>query len=431
MFCNVVMKEYLSISEVADLLGKSKEAIRRWDNAGKLQALREPMSNYRVYKKEQLKIFDELDFMFNAEDKGNHTSPEHSYSVLELFAGAGGLAIGLEKAGLKCIALNEIDKYAATTLKLNRPHWHVINDDIKNIDFSQYKGMVDVVTGGFPCQAFSYAGKKLGFEDARGTLFYEFARAVDETKPLVCVGENVRGLLNHDNGRTLEGMKSILDEIGYRILEPKVLKAIFYNVPQKRERLILVGVRKDIMVDFQYPKPYKKIYSLKDALKAGQLYPTNVPDSPGSKYPKKKKETLDHVPPGGYWRDLPLDMQMEYMQKSFYLGGGKTGMARRMHWDEPSLTLTCSPAQKQTERCHPDETRPFTVREYARIQTFPDEWQFAGPVSSQYKQIGNAVPVNLGREIGYSLVKFLNEVYKVYQLSERQIDPNQTQFKFG
>src|SRR5690606_21565920 len=160
--------------------------------------------------------------------------------------------------------------------------------------------------------------------------------------------------------------------------------------------------------------PSKQIFTLKHALKKGDLYPTDVPPSPGAKYPESKKKILDLIPPGGYWRDLPLDLQKQYMQKSFYLGGGKTGMARRISWEEPSLTLTCSPAQKQTERCHPDETRPFTVREYARIQTFPDEWEFAGSITNQYKQIGNAVPVNLATEIGYSLVNFLNQVYHKY-----------------
>lgn len=424
------MKKYYSISEVADLLGKSKETLRRWDNSGKLTAVREPMSNYRVYKKEQLKIFDELDFLFNQNENSNHTNAEHYYSVLELFAGAGGLAVGLEKAGLKCVALNEIDHWAAETLRNNRPQWKVIEDDIRQVSFSDYRNKVDVVTGGFPCQAFSYAGKKLGLEDARGTLFYEFARVVDEVQPLICVGENVRGLLNHDEGRTLEGMKSILDEIGYKPVDPRILKAIFYKVPQKRERLILVGIRKDIDLDFYFPKPYQKIYTLKDALKAGELFSTDVPESEGTKYPIRKKEILDKVPPGGYWRDLPLDLQKEYMQKSFYLGGGKTGMARRISWDEPSLTLTCSPAQKQTERCHPDETRPFTVREYARIQTFPDDWQFAGSVSSQYKQIGNAVPVNLGKEIGYSIVEFLNKAYSKYDLKEKEFDLDQVEMKF-
>ena len=98
------------------------------------------------------------------------------------------------------------------------------------------------------------------------------------------------------------------------------------------------------------------------------------------------------------------------MQGSYFLGGGKTGMARRLSWDEPSLTLTCSPSQKQTERCHPEESRPLTVREYARIQTFPDEWIFSGSLSSQYKQIGNAVPVNLAFAMGKSLIALLNSI---------------------
>jgi DNA (cytosine-5)-methyltransferase 1 len=405
------MKKYYNISEVADLLSVSKETLRRWDRSGKLTAVREPMSNYRVYKKEQLKIFDELSFLFNNEEITNFVEPKAEYNAIELFAGAGGLALGLEMAGIKCSALNEVDHWASATLRMNRPGWNVIEDDIANVSFKDYKSKIDLVAGGFPCQAFSYAGKKLGLKDARGTLFYEFARVVQETMPPICVGENVRGLLRHDNGRTIQGMVSILNEIGYNVLPPKLMKAIFYNVPQKRERVLLVGIRKDINPEiFEFPKPYKTIYSIKDALKKGKLYNTDVPHSDGQKYPGTKKNVLDLVPQGGYWRDLPLEIQKSYMGGSFHLGGGKTGMARRMSWDEPSLTLTCSPAQKQTERCHPEETRPFTVREYARIQTFPDEWSFAGSVSQQYKQIGNAVPVNLAKEIGYSVVKFLNDI---------------------
>lgn len=336
---------------------------------------------------------------------------EIRYSTIELFAGAGGLALGLEEAGLECICLNEVNKYAAATLQRNRPNWNVILDDIRNISFRDYIGKVDVVTGGFPCQAFSYAGKQLGFEDARGTLFYEFARVVKETQPKICVGENVKGLLSHNNGDTIKGMISVLDELGYRVLEPQILQAINFDVPQKRERMILVAIRKDIEIQFNYPAPKNYILTLKDALKAGKLYSTDVPVSLGTKYPEKKKAVLDLVPPGGCWRDLPEDIQKEYMMKSFYLGGGRTGMARRISWDEPSLTLTCSPAQKQTERCHPDETRPFTVREYARIQTFPDEWTFEGPIAEQYKQIGNAVPVNLGKAVGSSIKDFLERYY--------------------
>jgi len=407
------MNDYISLSEAAKLMGKSKETLRRWDNEGKLTAVREPISNYRVYKRAQLEmVFGDLLENQGIEDVSNAVEAEHEYSVLELFAGAGGLAIGMERAGLKCVALNEIDKWACQTLRKNRPEWKVLEGDINSYDFSDYHNKVDVVTGGFPCQAFSYAGKKLGLNDARGTLFYEFARVVKEVNPPICVGENVRGLLSHEGGKTLEGMISILDEIGYNVVPVQVLKAINFNVPQKRERLILVGVRKDIEIEYKYPTPYKKVYNLSDALKKGDLFSCKVPKSEGAKYPDSKKEVLDLVPPKGYWRDLPLDIQKEFMGGSFFLGGGKTGMARRIGWDEPCLTLTCSPAQKQTERCHPDETRPFTVREYARIQTFPDEWKFDGSTVQQYKQIGNAVPVNLGKEIGYSLVQFLNQYYR-------------------
>lgn len=412
MLNNVVMKKYLSLSEASKLVGKSKETLRRWDRDGKLVAIREPVSNYRVYKKEDIQLF--LGELFDSEEiikESNIVEPDHEYSVLELFAGAGGLAIGLEQAGLKCNALNEIDKWACATLRKNRPNWKVLEGDIEQFNFSEYRNTIDVVTGGFPCQAFSYAGKKLGLKDARGTLFYEFARVVNEVKPPICLGENVRGLLSHDKGKTLRGMISILNEIGYNVMPIQVLKAINYNVPQKRERLILVGIRKDIDLEYSYPEPYNKVYTLQDALKKGNLFSKNVPKSDGAKYPKYKKEVLDMIPPKGYWRDLPNDIQKEYMGGSYYLGGGKTGMARRIGWDEPCLTLTCSPAQKQTERCHPDETRPFTVREYARIQTFPDDWYFEGSQAQQYKQIGNAVPVNLAKEIGYSIIKFLNNYY--------------------
>jgi DNA (cytosine-5)-methyltransferase 1 len=334
-----------------------------------------------------------------------------------LFSGIGGFDLAAEWMGWNNLFHCEWNPFGQKVLKHHFPN-SISYNDITKTDFTIHEGSVDILTGGFPCQPYSTAGKRLGKADERH-LFPEMLRCIKEVKPRWVVGENVRGLLNHDGGRTLAGMKSILDEIGYKPLDEKILKAIFYRVPQKRERLILIGVRKDIDIDFAFPKPYKKIYKLKDALQASELFPVDVPKSLGVSYPKRKKEILDKVPPGGYWRDLPLKLQKEYMQKSFFLGGGKTGMARRMSWDEPSLTLTCSPAQKQTERCHPDETRPFTVREYARIQTFPDDWQFAGSVAQQYKQIGNAVPVNLAHELGYSIVRFLNQVYEHYSLESR------------
>lgn len=404
--------ELFSIAQVADMLGVSKETLRRWDRSGRLKPARNEDNNYRFYEKHQLEQFEQARLLFNSSwDKEQVVHPKREYSLVELFAGAGGLALGLERAGFKSKMLNEIDRHACDTLRYNRPNWNVCHSDIGEVDFSAYHG-VDVVSGGFPCQAFSYAGKKLGFEDTRGTLFFEFARAIKEINPRVFIAENVRGLLNHEGGRTVETIKSVIDELGYDLIEPRVLKAVFYRVPQKRERLFLIGVRKDISPQFKFnwPSPFNRILTVRDALKAGELYQTDVPLSRGQEYPEKKKKVLELVPPGGYWRDLPDEIQRDYMQKSFFLGGGKTGMARRLSWDEPSLTLTCAPAQKQTERCHPEETRPLTVREYARIQTFPDDWEFSGPLTSQYKQIGNAVPVNLATAIAKAVVKGLNHL---------------------
>ena len=407
------MEKYYSVSEAAKKLGVCSETIRRWDNDNKLKATRHPMNNYRVYKEADLNNVSFLKSI-NEEDteEHRHIEPKNTYTSIELFAGAGGLALGLEQAGIEHVLLNEIDRHACDTLRKNRPNWNIAEGDISQIDFTPYKGKVDIVTGGFPCQTFSYAGQKMGFEDARGTMFYEFARCIKEVSPSICIGENVRGLLNHDGGKTLQSMVSILEELGYDVIKPQVLRAINYKVPQKRERLIIIGIKKGSGIKFEYPKPQPHIYNLKDALKKGRLFNKDVGKSIGQTYPKRKKEILNMVPPGGYWRDLPIDVQKEYMLKSFYLGGGKTGMARRISWDEPSLTLTCAPAQKQTERCHPDETRPFQVKEYARIQTFPDNWEFSGSMNQQYKQIGNAVPVNLAYFIGQAVIKALNEQSK-------------------
>jgi DNA (cytosine-5)-methyltransferase 1 len=236
-------------------------------------------------------------------------------------------------------------------------------------------------------------------------LFYEYARLIDQVKPRLVIGENVKGLLNHDEGRTLSVIVSELENLGYRVAY-KVMRAQFLDVPQKRERLIIFGLRKDIESDIFFPVEKDYTITMRAALKG-------VPKSTGQVYSESKRKIMELIPEGGYWRDLPDDLQREFMGGSYHLGGGKTGMARRLAWSEPSLTLTCNPAQKQTERCHPKETRPLTVREYARIQTFPDDWEFVGSVSSQYKQIGNAVPVNLGYHVGLAARKILGTQAKL------------------
>lgn len=403
-----------SLAQVADILSLSKSTINKWEHNKKLVPSINSETGEKEYTSAQIMQFEPAKAMFNSNwYKEIKIKPLQEYSCVELFAGAGGLALGLEKAGFNTKMLNEIDKHACATLKKNRPEWNVIEEDISNIDFLQYHKKIDILSGGFPCQAFSYAGKKLGLEDTRGTLFFEFGRAIKEISPKVFIAENVKGLASHDNGHTLNSIKQVFAELGYTLVEPKILKAIFYQVPQKRERLIIIGIRNDLahLAKFSWPSPYRRIMTLKDALKKGELYDCDVPKSLGQKYPKRKAQILKKVPQGGYWKDLPDKLQREYMQKSYFLGGGKTGMARRLSWNEPSLTLTCSPAQKQTERCHPEKTRPLSVREYARVQTFPDSWEFAGSAGNQYKQIGNAVPVNLAYAIGRSLVQLLNDIH--------------------
>jgi DNA (cytosine-5)-methyltransferase 1 len=408
------MNELITVSDAALSLNVSVDTIRRWEKKGLIKARRDS-KNYRLFDIQELQRAHDK---YVSGDSGINrynilkTPNKTEFSSIELFAGAGGLALGLENAGFRHNLLVEIDKNASSTLKHNRPNWNVSCADAREIS---YEGMTaDVVTGGFPCQAFSYAGNQLGFEDARGTLFFELARCIKEVQPKIAVGENVKGLLTHDNGKTFRAMLPILSDLGYRVAF-KILRAQYLDVPQKRERLVIICVRKDLDMPILFPKEKDYTVSMREAL-------TDVPASVGQQYPARKKEIMDIVPPGGYWRDLPIELQIEYMAGSFFLGGGKTGMARRLSWDEPSLTLTCSPAQKQTERCHPAETRPLNVREYARVQTFPDDWAFQGSVNSQYKQIGNAVPVNLGFHVGRCLIAML-EGKQDYSTME-EVSPN-------
>jgi DNA (cytosine-5)-methyltransferase 1 len=326
-----------------------------------------------------------------------------NYTNVELFAGAGGLALGFEQAGIEHLLLIDNDRRAYETLQLNRPNWNIIKSDIHNYNFKDYAP--DIISGGFPCQSFSTAGKGLGFNDPRGQLFFEFIRVVNETKPKILLAENVAGLTTHNSGETFNSILKSIYNLGYNLYW-KILDANDYGVPQIRKRLIIVGVRQDIVLCYSFPKKLDYKPNLLNAL-------VNVPESEGMKYSENKKKIMELIPPDGNWKNLPKEIQKSYLGKSFYTAGGKTGIAKRMCWDKPCLTLTTSPCQNQTERCHPDETRPFTIREYARIQTFPDDWKFTGSISSQYKQIGNAVPVNLAKMLGISLVNFLQKINSI------------------
>ena len=399
-------EEFASVTAAAQALGVSADTIRRWSKLGLIKSTRD---------KNQKRMFN-LAELHRLRRKLNGEGDSTDYQILradetfddatciDLFAGAGGTALGFSNAGINHVLLNEFDKNAAQALKDNSDahglNWVIDDRDVHDVEFSPYQA--EIMQAGFPCQAFSYAGKSKGFEDTRGTLFFEFARAIHVVQPKIAIGENVRGLERHDGGRTLKTMLAALDDLGYRVYY-KILRAQYLDVPQKRERLIIFAVRKDLDCPILFPKERDYFISLKQALEG-------CPDSEGQEYPEKKRKVMERVPEGGCWRDLPDDVAREYMGGSYHLSGGRTGMARRLSWDQPSLTLTCAPAQKQTERCHPSETRPLKVREYARIQTFPDDWSFSGSLANQYKQIGNAVPVNLGYHVGRCVLASLGYI---------------------
>jgi DNA (cytosine-5)-methyltransferase 1 len=271
-----------TIAEAANHIGVSVDTVRRWEKKGLVKSTRST-NNYRLFK------IDEIQRV-HAKVSGTHTGQSNykifkagqptKYTTIDLFAGAGGTALGLENAGLKHIMLNEFDKHAVSTLQKNRPDWNVIHDDVANIDFTPYLGKVDIIEGGFPCQTFSYAGKKMGLQDTRGTMFYEFARAVKEARPKIAIGENVRGLLTHDEGRTLKAMVSVLHELGYKV-SYKVMRAQYLDVPQKRERLLIFAVRNDIDSPIIFPKEKDYTISIREAI-------GDRPKSDGQEYSEKK-----------------------------------------------------------------------------------------------------------------------------------------------
>ena len=326
-------------------------------------------------------------------------------TFIEVCAGCGGLSSGLIKAGFTPLLLNDNNKDCCKTLEKNHTDTRIICSSMVDLDLSEYIDKVDLLAGGVPCQAFSQAGKREGFDDPRGNLILKFIDLVEILKPKMFLIENVKGLLSHDAGKTIEQIIEKLGKCnnsGYNI-QYKLLNAVNYGVPQKRERVFIIGILNKYNITYEYPEKDSKIITLKDALK-------DVPESIGAKYSEEKIKLFNMIPQGGCWINLPIELQKSYLGKSFESGGGKRGILHRLSISKPSLTLLCSPSQKQTERCHPIETRPLQIREYARIQTFDDNFIFVGSLSSQYKQIGNAVPVELARRVGLSLIDIYNKM---------------------
>ena len=322
------------------------------------------------------------------------------YTFIEVCAGGGGLSCGLMKAGFKPLLLNDNNKDCCETLKKTHKGVNVVCGSMETLDLTPYIGKVDLFTGGVPCQSFSQAGLRKGLEDPRGKLMVKFAEMLHTLKPKVFMIENVKGLMTHNSGETIKSILTLLNKDELYNVTFKLLNANHYGVPQKRERVFIIGTLKTNATPFNFPEPNATQLVLKDVL-------YDVPPSPGAKYNEEKIALFKLIPQGGCWVNLPEDKQKEYLGKSYFSGGGKRGILHRLSMAKPSLTLLCTPAQKQTDRCHPLEERPLTIREYARIQTFDDDYNFSGGTASQYKQIGNAVPVELARQMGVAILSAL------------------------
>jgi DNA (cytosine-5)-methyltransferase 1 len=340
-----------------------------------------------------------------------------------------GLDLGLERAGCQIVFAIDSMKEAVDTGRLNRPSLPMVQADVSNVtagDILHAAGRknIDVLAGGPPCQSFSTAGRRRALDDRdRGPLIFEFARLIDELRPRAYILENVPGLLSasqrwrklpyNNNGKRIdEHHGSLFSELSRRLnasgysVSMALLMAADFGVPQRRQRVFVVGFRTD--QEFEFPTPthcehgsllLPRWRTLADALDGLQS-----DGSPCAVFSERKLKYLRMVPPGGNWRDLPLEVQRESMGKAFYAKGGRSGFWRRLAFGRPSPTILTEPQNASTALCHPAEDRPLSVAECARVQTFPDDWQFVGSRSRQYQLVGNAVPPLLAEAVARSLV---------------------------
>jgi len=325
---------------------------------------------------------------------------------ISLFSGAMGLDIGLEHSGLSCDLCVERDRTSISTIGLNRPKTPLIIDvSILGRPILNSHKECFLVAGGPPCQAFSTSGRRKAFDDPRGVLLLEFGRVVDIVRPRFFVFENVKGLLSarlNDGGSILEYVLDGYREMGYKVVHG-VLDAVDYGVPQFRERLFVIGSRDG--EDIFLPKPTHFKHHQDPAYRWKTLASaiSDIEDpGPCAEFPEEKRVWLGKIPEGGNWKDLSDEDAVKAL-KHTPVGGGNTGYLRRLSYSEPSPTLLTSPTQKSTLFCHPTKDRPLSVKEYARIQQFPDDWLFYGTLAEQYRQIGNAVPIGLAKTIGQAI----------------------------
>lgn len=416
------INELLTVNDVAKKLKVTTQYIRSLIREGRLKATMIG-SQWLIDNSDLKQYIKDNNIVIEPDDHKRLSKDIPDIIALSFFSGAMGLDIGMKNVGIKAMLACEFNKACRLTIATNEPEMALIGDIEKYTakEILEYAGVpkgrkVDVIFGGPPCQAFSTAGNRLGFNDSRGNVFLKYLDIVGEIKPTYVVIENVRGLLSaeypyKDIEQPIKGgaMLIILDKLrsfGYSV-SFNLYNAANFGAPQIRERVVIIAKFGKDKVSYLKPTnsnnemyglaPWKTLYN---AL-------SNIPKGTQHHYiefPEKRLKYYRMLKEGQYWKDLPPEIQVEAMGKNLQLGGGKTGFLRRLSFSKPSPTLVTNPTMPATDLAHPVEDRPLSVEEYASIQEFPNDWKICGSILDQYKQIGNAVPIKLGEAIGRTIL---------------------------
>lgn len=417
--------EVLTVAQTAKYLQLSEKTVRRMIGTGSLQASK---LNNRTWRIRTCDIDSYLSSTSNSQlevelfaanepvDKSVMTDASQKSKTIKngpkqisLFSGCGGLDLGFKKAGFDIVWANDFDSDAQSVYALNIGE--IDKRDILTVNEDEIPDG-DILTAGFPCQPFSNAGNRKGVHDSRGMLYKECLRIIAKKMPKVIVFENVKGLLStkYIDGRNLADVivedLSSMNNVGYNVVH-QLVNAADYGVPQNRQRVLFVGVRKDLGKTFVFPpKQDKENLALKNILDVPEDAANHVdwPFSP------QALDMIKYIPEGGSWKDVPYehlaprfqrirnDMK-KYHSPNFY---------RRFSRNEICGTMTASAQPENCGIIHPTENRRYTVREVARIQTFPDDFKFITDtpknITAMYKVIGNAVPVTLAYNIAKAIM---------------------------
>lgn len=427
------MSDLLSVTDVAYRLGYSEQYARRLLRNGDLAG--EKIGSAWAVRESAVEAY-QTGRETPAEPVSDHPACARNpgaIKALSFFSGAMGLDLGLERAGIDVLLACEQDKACRATIQANRPLMALLGD-INDLDAETVRAAaglsrnedIHLVVGGPPCQAFSSAGHRRGFEDARGNVFLKYIDLGLELRPQYLVIENVRGLLSaplkhrpHDQrskehlplsrdeqpGGALAHVIAKLEDAGYGV-SFNLYNAANFGSPQIRERVIIIAARDGSQLPYLTPTHaqhgaggLKKWRTFRDAVKKLEGTAEHV------RFPEKRLKYYRKLSAGQNWRNLPPRLQQEALGNSYFAGGGKTGFLRRLAWDKPAPTLVTHPAMPATDLCHPEEDRPLSIQEYKRIQEFPDDWQLAGSLIDRYRQVGNAVPISLGLALGTLLMQ--------------------------